>query len=80
MKYIILPEEFKPKKKNKRKKAALTQNRTMDLQIFSLTLSQLSYQGVFLLPVKCFLCIKYKNLRLIDCCRLPQIMKKILIK
>ena len=35
--------------KSKCKKDALTVNRTRDLQIFSLTLSQLSYQGHLIL-------------------------------
>ena len=45
---IILDFYFfctKPKKKTKTIKIAATRDRTGDLQIFSLTLSQLSYSG-----------------------------------
>jgi hypothetical protein len=40
-------DEGQQEEERAKRKAALTQNRTMDLQIFSLTLFQLSYQGAF---------------------------------
>ena len=46
------------------KNFALTVDRTQDLQIFSLTLSQLSYQGMLFIPFRFFIkqtCIKNQS-------------------
>jgi hypothetical protein len=45
MKYDVSFRYFKKKEKDNEKRYAVTRDRTRDLQIFSLTLSQLSYPG-----------------------------------
>ena len=74
------PEEFTPKKKNKTKKKCLDTESNYgpsDLQSDALP-TELS-RRIFTATEMLFM-YHIENLRLINCCRLPQIMKKILIK